>query len=61
VGTGDNQIGYHRASNMTSPRIMLNLSLSRNAPVISSLVMSMTAVNVFGLSGAMRGWFELFV
>jgi hypothetical protein len=42
-GTGDNQIGCHRVSNMTPPGIMLTLSLSRNASVIFALTMSMAA------------------
>jgi hypothetical protein len=39
-GTGDSQIGYHRVADMTTPGIMLTSSLSRNAPAISSLTMS---------------------
>jgi hypothetical protein len=40
VGMGGGQIGCHKAFDMTALGIMLTPSLSRNAPAISSLTMS---------------------
>jgi hypothetical protein len=44
VGMGDGQNGYHKVSDMTAPPgTILTPSLSRNAPAISSLTISMAA------------------
>jgi hypothetical protein len=40
---GDGQIGYHKVFDMTAPGTMLTSSLSRNAPAISSLTISIAA------------------
>jgi hypothetical protein len=38
---GHSQIGCHKVSDTTAPWVMLTLSLSWNAPSISSLIMLM--------------------
>jgi hypothetical protein len=44
MGMGDSQTGYHKVSDMTAPPgTILTPSLSRNAPAISSLTISMAA------------------
>jgi hypothetical protein len=43
MGMGGGRIGYHKVSDMTAPGTMLTPSLSRNAPAISSLTISIAA------------------